>query len=479
MGILFLSCLIAVSAYPQDRLFLSLEDVSELALKNNLDIQMAKFDAYITRHNLGVAISLFDTYLSASASYDNNELDTASTLMGSESRTRNYSLGISKKIPLGTSFEVEAYNRRLKSDSSFYSVNPSTEANVAVSLTQPLVRNFFGIADRGEIKMTRIDIANSDISSLDRIETSLAAVQQAYWELVLRHEELKIKKDMLKDAERLYDIYKRKIKVGLVEKPDLLAAEANVSLRRSDIMEARMKVEEAENNLLYLLNISHTDKEIVPQDNLKGNTYSVSLVDALREAIKARRDYQIVKNEIKSSDIEVSLKRNALWPQIDIVASFVRNGIDLNYKDAWRRVSTQNHHDWSVGINFSFPLERSKEKAEYKQAKLKKAQLLVALKRTEKLIFRDVNNTVTEVNTLVNQIETLKKVVALQEAKLKAEERRVKYGRSSSDIIIRYQEDLLSARLALARAYFSYHLARIKLEKEKNTLLARYWKGEI
>jgi outer membrane protein TolC len=101
------------------------------------------------------------------------------------------------------------------------------------------------------------------------------------------------------------------------------------------------------------------------------------------------------------------------------------------------------------------------------------------LKRIERIIFRDINNNVTQVNTLANQVETNKKIVRLQERKLKAEEVKLQYGRSSSDIIIRFQEDLLNARLNLARALFSYRIALINLERNKNTLLSKYWKGKL
>jgi len=55
----------------------------------------------------------------------------------------------------------------------------------------------------------------------------------------------------------------------------------------------------------------------------------------------------------------------------------------------------------------------------------------------------------------------------------------LEYGRSSSDIIIRFQEDLLGARLRLEEALFSYRKAIINLERNKNTLLSKYWQGKI
>jgi outer membrane protein TolC len=463
----------------KDVFYLSLADITKLALKNNLDIQIAKFDAYIKRNDLLEANSIFDTFFNANINYTKNKKDIANTILGTKSLTNEYSVGISKKIPSGTTIELEAYDKRIWDNSPFSSVNPNTEANLKFSITQPLAKNFFGLIDRGNIKITKLDIENSDITSLDTIENSLALVQQAYWELVLRYQELKIKEDMLKEAEKLYNIYKRKIRIGLVEEPDLLAADANVSLRENSVLEARMLLNEAKNNLLYLLNLTDLKKQIIPIDKLNTQVETLDLYKELKQATQNRRDYKIVKKQIKSEDINLSLKKNALWPEIDLEASFTKNGIDPNYKNAWEEITSQDHNEIYVGLKVSMPLERREEKAQYNKSKLNKAKYLLLLKRIERIIFRDINNNVTQVNTLANQVETNKKIVRLQERKLKAEEVKLQYGRSSSDIIIRFQEDLLNARLNLARALFSYRIALINLERNKNTLLSKYWKGKL
>ena len=44
---------------------LSLEDVTRLALENNFEIQLAKYDAWIARTDEGVAESIYDTIFDA------------------------------------------------------------------------------------------------------------------------------------------------------------------------------------------------------------------------------------------------------------------------------------------------------------------------------------------------------------------------------------------------------------------------------
>ena len=478
-SVFFSFSLAGFCAQEKKTMVVSFEEISKLALENNLDIQIAKFDTYIKRNELGTAKSIFDTFFSANISYDKNKEDTASTLLGTKSTAYDYSLEINKKLPSGTDLGITAYNRRSWTNSSFYTINPNTEANVGISLTQPLAKNFFGIADRGKIKITRLDIKNSEWSSLTDIENALFSAQQAYWELVFRYKEMRIREDMLKRAEELFSIYKDKIKKGLAEEPDLFAAHANVLQKKNELSQAKMRIQQAANNLLYLLNIADREIEVVPSEDLDIFVEKFNLYKELAQAVKSRRDYKIIKNRIKAEKINVALKKNSLWPEVDLEASFVRNGISGSPTDAWEKISGENHSHWYAGLKIQFSLEKRREHSEYNQAKLNKARLLILLKKIERLIFKEVNDNITALNTLANEVITNKKIVKLQEAKLNSEEKRLKYGRSSSDIIIRFQNDLLASRLNLAASLFSYRVARLNLKRKENVLLSEYWKGKI
>jgi len=459
--------------------YLSLDKTMHIALNNNIEVQIAKLDAYINKNNLGEAVSVFDTYLKAGAGYDSSRLDVSSQIFGTKNSMNNYSLSLTKKLPSGTTLEMDLYNKRSWTNSAFESVNPNTDANVKMSLVQPLLKDFFGIAERNNVKITRMAIKNSDWASLNDIELSLFKTEEAYWQLVLEYEKLHIKKDMMLKAKELYDIYKRKFRIGLVEDPDLISAESNVLLRKNDVLISEMLVKKAQNNLDYLLGISVKNVVIIPSDNLSAKLQNFGLYNELSRAIRTRRDYKIAKNTVGLKALDLAVKKNALWPQIDLEASFAKNGIDTSYKDAWTKISKENHNEWYIGMGVSLPLERSREKALRNKANIEKAKALVLLKRAERLIFKDINNNVTELNILRSQVKIKRKIVQFEREKLQAEQKRLRYGRSSSDIIIRYQDDLLSARLSLAESLYAYKVALARLELSENILLKKYWKGTL
>ncbi len=463
----------------QDHIYLSLDDVSHLALENNLDIQIAKYDVYIKRNDILEAESIFDTILSADISFKNDQTKSSSVLAGTKTTAHDYKIGLSKKIPSGTTLGLEFQNTRTWTNSSYISVNPNHDASIKFSITQPVGKNFFGLIDRGDIKITKLDIANADYTCLDKIESYLASVQGSFWKFVLLKEELQIKREMLKRAENLYKIYKSKLQIGLVEEPDLLATEANVNIRKNEVLIAEENLEITKNQLLLELNEEKLDLKIHPLEELSLDSKRIDLISSLKQAIENRRDYLKAKNDVTSKDIKVTMKKNNLWPEIDIEASFLRNGLSQDYKTAWQGISSENNPEVYVGLTFSLPLENRDAKGQFQKAKLEKAKYLLLLKKSERQILTQINDRITQLNTAIGKATTNENIVDLQQRKLKAQEIRFHSGRSNSDLMIRYQQDLLDAELSLAQSLYKYKIAVINLKLTQNSLLDEYWKEEL
>ena len=155
---------------------LSLEDVTRLALQNNFDIQLAQYDAQIARSKQGEAESIYDTIFEAEVKYRDNQKARTTTILGTKNLENDYNLSLSKKFSTGTKIDVDMTNARDWSNSVFVTLNPSYDSAFGVTLEQELGKNFFGIQDRGTVKLTKLDIENSRYTSLEKIEESVAEV---------------------------------------------------------------------------------------------------------------------------------------------------------------------------------------------------------------------------------------------------------------------------------------------------------------
>ncbi|MBU1086845.1 MAG: TolC family protein [Candidatus Omnitrophica bacterium] len=468
-----------VESKGQDKISLSLEDISRIGLENNLDIQIAKYDAYIKRTGLEDSQSVFDIFLNGQAFYLNDQQNSDSSLAGTKNISNNYSLGLSKTIPTGTKLGVEVADARSASNSTFSSINPNHEANVKFTLNQPLGSNFFGMLDRGQIKLSRLDIDNSDFSVLERIEKSLADLQKTYWQLALRLEELNIARQMLERSKKLYEVFARRNKLGLVEDAELFALEANLIQNNIDITIAQQQLRIAQNALLLALNEEDFSLDIMPKSELTGLIERLTAKDILRTAVNQRRDYKQAKNDLEIQNINLTMKQNSLWPRIDLDASFARNGLEADQADAWQNVGEQDNPELYVGLSFSMPLENRSARSKKQKAENEKAKALLNLKRIEYKIIVQIKNAVDAVNMYTDKIKAQQQILDLQEKKLAYEEKRFSNGRSDSDTLVRFQQDLLAAQRNLAQSLFAYKAARIDLKQAANSLLDAYWTGKL
>jgi len=468
-----------ISPQAPDGVYATLEQVSQLALANNFDIQLAKYDAEFSRANLDSARSIYDTYIEAQANHSNDQSKTAAIFMGTKSQTRNYNLGISQKLPTGTSLRADFSNQRSWTDSSYVTLNPAYDSSAKLTLQQELGKNFFGLKDRAIVKISKIDIENAEYSSLDRIEQILSSVHSVYWRIAQGLAVVVTREQMLSQAKDLFQINQKKFSSGIIEEPQLLASEANVKQKEIDLILAGNELEFSINELKFLLNLDDQDRVVLPKDNLDLFIRPLELSDVLKTAFSKRRDYAKAKNEIQSKKIKLVMQANSLWPEINLQASVARNGLDNSLSQAVEDISSEDNPQYFLGINVKFALQNRQARSDANKAKIENAKALINLKKIERQIFIEIQDGVRNCNILAQRVKKQEDVLRLQEEKLAAELKSYEYGRSDTDIIIRYQDDLLLSKLLYTQALLDHKLALLEISLKQNLLLDSYWKDVL
>ena len=81
---------------PKKKIALSLDDVARLALKNNFDIQLIRYDIKIAQSGKTKAQSIYDTIAAAQVKYRNDQSARINTFAGSRQQDNDYDLSLSK-----------------------------------------------------------------------------------------------------------------------------------------------------------------------------------------------------------------------------------------------------------------------------------------------------------------------------------------------------------------------------------------------
>ena len=173
------------------------------------------------------------------------------------------------------------------------------------------------------------------------------------------------------------------------------------------------------------------------------------------------------------------MSKNNLWPEINLKASLARNGIGDHFDQAVEQISKEDNPELITSIVISIPLENTKARAELDQSQIEKAKALLLLKLLERKIFIRTVDSVRTCQILLERAKNRQAIAELQERKLAEEQKRFNFGRSDTDTIIRFQEDLLQAKWKAAQAIYDYLISAIDLRKKEGVLLNTYWEGSI
>lgn len=463
---------------PSEVTRLSLKEATELALLNNFDIQLAKYDAWIAQTKEGEARSIYDTILDADIEYRNNQLKKTSTIAGNKIVDNDYNLGLSKKLPTGTTVNLDMENSRNWTNSSVATNALTHDSALKAEVVQELGKNFLGIQDRGDVKLTLLDIENSSFTSLDQIESSIAEVQKAYWDVVLETEYVHLSEEMLAQAKKLFVLHQEKFNNGLVELPELLAAEANYEQRQNEWQLAVNEQENKVNTLKFFLNIE-IDTDLVPSEALLILDEGQDFIESLKRALENRQDYKKTLNIIKAKKLQLTMKKNNFWPEMNLTASLKRNGLGDHFRQAVEQISEEDNPEIFAGLNISIPLENNEAKSQFKAAELEKAKALIELKLVERKVATVILNQARDCQVLQQSAMTKEKIAELQKKKFEEQEKRFSRGRSDTDTLIRFQEDFLKAQKEAAQSKYEYQLSLIDLKREEGTLLKEYWNGDF
>jgi outer membrane protein TolC len=161
-------------------------------------------------------------------------------------------VGVQEFLPTGTSLGVTAS----ASDFPITGLPAGTNdfgSTLAFNATQSLLRGF-GSANLASVNQARIDVQISQYELRGFVQTLIAQVEETYWDYALAERRIEIFTQSLALAQRQLEETQERIKLGDLARTERSAAEAEVALRREDLINARSALAKTKLALLRLVN---------------------------------------------------------------------------------------------------------------------------------------------------------------------------------------------------------------------------------
>jgi outer membrane protein TolC len=158
-------------------------------------------------------------------------------------------------------------------------------------------------------------------------------------------------------------------------------------------------------------------------------------------------------------------------PRFDAFGSYGITGLGPDTGRAGHNLGTADYDNWSLGLDFSFPIPNTRARAAARQAdKLVEGSDLLTEKIKDLAIF-EVRKAVRDLQSARQSIEIGKTQVRAEQEKLRGEMKRYEVGMATSQDLLDYQDRLAMAQSGLIGAIVTYNKAIVDLERARGTLL--------
>lgn len=479
---------------------LSLDEAIYRALKHNLNLVAEVYSTEKASENIAVAREVF--LPSLEMSYGSNRNEQASTwwIYGSGTyinSSQNYETRLSQRLPIGGTISLAMSNNSTSTNQLLQLFNPYYNTLLRFDFVQPLLRNFGPRVARREIIIARQNYAISEAQLKSQVMETIYQVEDAYWNLVLSRENLKVKQQSLQLARDQLTKTRKEIEVGQQAAIEILNVQAAVSQREAEIVQAEAAVRTAEDRLKVMLNLASGSElgsvTLLPTERPEFKPVRVDLNEALRTALMMRPDLQIDSLNIESKKLDYDFVRNQMLPQLDMSVSYWSPGTSgdrLIYRDnnpwtgeiigkipgslwdSFRDASRFLYNNWSVNFTLTIPLADYLGRSRLALARVELAAAEARQKAREQQVMLEVSEAVNNIETLAKSVEAYRVAREYAEKLLEAETKKLAVGLTTNFFVLDAQEKLAAARSAELKALVDYNLAQARLEKVLGTILA-------
>ncbi len=460
---------------------LSLKRSIRLAIRHNFDVQIQGISPAISRYDLRASYGPYDPVFEISSEEEFESSpgginpNTNEPFPANETRTDRFSAGFNGQLPLsGMRYSLSA--NAFKREGNF--INPTEEftGGAGVSVTQPLLRNFWIDATRQQIKVNRKNLKISELGFRNQTMQTVTQVERAYYNLIFAHENVKVRQKALELAKRLLKENARRVEVGAMAPLEEKQAESQVATSRADLLEARQQVELRENALKKLITQQYSrwhDLEIHPSETMVAMPADLDLQESWKEGLKHRPDLLRKKKQLERQNVIVRYRHNQVFPVLDLTASYGVNGVDRTFERLYKDYESRDNPRHSIGVVFRVPLSNKARRNRYQSSKASKEQLLLQLKKVEQNVMVEIDNAIKQAKTDFQRVQATREARQFSQAALEAEQKKLQQGKSTSFEVLRLQRDLTQARSAEIRALADYNISLAEVALARGTTLER------
>ena len=488
----------------EGKLELTAEDAVQLALGNNVDVNVLRYHPYFTMWGIEGGRAVLNPSVSFSSNLVRGVTPSTSPLQGAATvfnLNNLYSVNVHKPFEPGLDFDFSFATNRLRTNSFFSSLNPSLSATWSIGITQHLLRDFGKLSRTRFLTIARNNYEISLESFVAGTTQIITSVLNTYWNLVYSDEDIKVKEASLKLAQTVLEQNRIQEQVGAMAPLDVVQAEAEVASRNQQVIAARYARRLAEDQLKKLISskpdpdlvaatIMPTSQPVPPPEPRSSASEAIGRALEIRPEIKQ----QLINQQ--NNKIQVDYTKNQLRPVLDFTASYSQNGlggdqIQRDYSqgifgapiigfqpggfgDAMDGLFSGRYLGYALGFSLRMPIGNDQARTSNAQAQIAYRQGEESLRALRQQIALEVRQAYNAVELNRASAEAAQVTVRYRERRLQGEQDKYMLGASTTRFVLEAQRDLQSAQTVLLQARIAWIISRIGLDKAAGETFAAH-----
>src|SRR3984885_10435799 len=191
---------------------------------------------------LGPLITSFDPIITGTLQEDHNNVISSNVFTGAPTVAQNtgtYNFSYGQGFQWGTNMSVGFTNSRITTNNVFNTYSPQISPAFQFRLTQHLLQGFGFLPNTRLIRLTKNNREISDVAFRLQVITTVDQIENMYWDLVFAYENVRVQQESLAFAQKTLSDTNKQVQIGSLAPIEVVRAQSTVSSDQQSLIQAQ------------------------------------------------------------------------------------------------------------------------------------------------------------------------------------------------------------------------------------------------
>jgi outer membrane protein len=227
----------------------------------------------------GPPITSFDPIITGTLQFDREEVNCSTPFCGSSQNTTTGNFSYAQGFQWGTNLSVGFNNTRVTSNNSYNLLTPALNSNFQARVTQHLLQGFGFAPNVRYIEIAKNNREISDVAFRLQITTTVDQIENMYWDLVYAYENVRVQKEQLAFAQKTLSDSKKQVEIGTLAPIEVVRAQSTVASNQQTLTLALTNLQLEQLLMKNALSRTLVDPNLADAEVIPTSTMELSTVE--------------------------------------------------------------------------------------------------------------------------------------------------------------------------------------------------------